>query len=143
MQLKHYESYKKLKGRKPVVEPCGVVINSGNFILGATPNGKVVFDGEFGNIEVKCSEEYSNVDPKGICFIAKSFCLVFDDVTEKIHINKNHTYYDQIQMQLALTVQTWCNFVFYTSTGLVTDRAFYDKEQRDKLHKSILKFSFH
>ena len=35
-------------------------------LLGATPDGKVVFDGEFGIIEVKCSEEYGNVDPKDI-----------------------------------------------------------------------------
>ena len=113
--IKYDESYKKLKGHKTVVEQCGIVINSENFILGATPDGKVVFDGEFGIIEVKCSEKYSNVDPKDISFISKNFCLVFDDVTGKIHINKNHTYYDQIQMQLALTTQAWCDLVFYTS----------------------------
>ena len=80
-----------------------------------------VFDGELGIIEVKCSEEYSNVDPKNICFISKNFSLVFDKVTEKIHINKNHTYYDQIQMQLALATQAWWDFVFYTSKGLVIE----------------------
>ena len=46
--IKHYESYTKLKGHKTVVEPCSLVINSKNFILGATSDGKVVFDGEFG-----------------------------------------------------------------------------------------------
>ena len=75
-------------------------------------------------------------------FISKNFCLGFDEVTEKIHINKNHTYYDQIQMQLALTTQTWCDFVFYTSTGLVTDGVFYDEEPLCKLQKSILDFYF-
>ena len=53
-----------------------------------TPDSKVAFDGEFGIIEAKFSEEYSNVDPKYICLISKNFCLVFEDVTEKIHINK-------------------------------------------------------
>ena len=33
--IKHFESYTKLKGPKTVVEPCGLVINSENFILGA------------------------------------------------------------------------------------------------------------
>ena len=141
--IKHYESYTKLKGHKTVVEPCGLAINSENFILGATPNGKVVFDGEFGIIGVKCSEEYNNVDPKYICFISKNFCLVFDDVTEKIHINKNHTYYDQIQMQLTLTTQAWCDFVFYASKGVVIDRVFYDKEHWGKLQELILDFYFH
>ena len=35
----------------------------------------------------------------------KNFYSVFGGVTEKIHINEKHTYYDQIQMQLALTTQ--------------------------------------
>ena len=59
--------------------------------------------GEFGINKVKRSGEYSNVDPKDIRFISKNFCLVFDNVTKKIHINKNLTYYYLIQMQLALT----------------------------------------
>ena len=88
-------------------------------------DGEVVFDGELGIIEVKCSEEYSNVDLKDIYFISKIFCLVFDDVTKKIHINKNHTYYDHIQMQLTLTTQIWRNFVFFKSKGLVIDKVFF------------------
>ena len=140
--IKH-ESYTKLKRHKIVIEPCGLIINSENFILGATPDGKVVFDGEFGITEVKSSEEYSNVDPKDMWFITKNFCLLFDDLTEKIHINKNHTYYDQIQMQLALTTQTSRDFVFYTSKGLVIDRFFYDKEHWGKLEKSILAVYFY
>ena len=59
-------------------------------MLGATPDGKVILDGEFGIIEVKCNEEHSNVDPRNICYFPKNSCLVFDDVTEKIHINKNY-----------------------------------------------------
>ena len=46
-------------------------------------------------------------------------------------------------MQLALTTQAWCDFVFYTSKGLVIDRVFYDKEDWGKLQKSILDFYFH
>ena len=45
-------------------------------------------------------------------------------------------------MQLALTTQTWCDFVFYTSKGLVTDGVFYDKEHWCKLQKFILDFYF-
>ena len=45
-------------------------------------------------------------------------------------------------MQLALTTQT-CDFVFYTSKGLVIDRVFYDKGHWGKLEKSILAVYFH
>ena len=77
IEIKHFESYIKLNGHKTVVETCGLVINSENFILGATPDCKVVFNEEFSIIEVKCSEEYSSVDPKDICFISKKLLFCF------------------------------------------------------------------
>ena len=46
-------------------------------------------------------------------------------------------------MQLVLTTEKWCDFVFYTSKGLVIDKSFYNKEHWGKLQKSILDFSFH
>ena len=46
-------------------------------------------------------------------------------------------------MQLALTTQTWCGLVFYTSKGLVINIVFYDKEHWSKLQESILDFYFH
>ena len=46
-------------------------------------------------------------------------------------------------MQLALTTQTWCDFVFYASKELVIDRVFYDKEHWGKLQKSIMKLLQH
>ena len=110
--IKSYESYAKLKRRKTVVESCALATNSENLVLGAATNREVVFETEFGIFEVKCSEKYSNVDPKDICFISKYFYRVFDDATEKMNVNKNHTYYEKIQMQLALTTQSWCDCGF-------------------------------
>ena len=46
-------------------------------------------------------------------------------------------------MHLALATQTWCDFVLYTSKGLVIDRVFYDKEHWGKLQKSFLDFYLH
>ena len=67
---------------------------------------KFYCDDEYGILEVKCSEEHSNIDPKDILFISNNSCIVYDEDHNKIHINKNHSYYDQIQMQLGLTTQT-------------------------------------
>ena len=61
-----------LSGYEVVGEPCGFVIDKNNFVVGATLDGKVVVDSEFGLLEVKCSEEYNNIDPKDICFISKN-----------------------------------------------------------------------
>ena len=54
--IKH-ENYLRLSGYEVVVEPCGFVIDKNNFVVGATPDCKIVVDGEFGLLEVKCSEE--------------------------------------------------------------------------------------
>ena len=45
-------------------------------------------------------------------------------------------------MQLALTTQTWCYFVFYTSKGLVIDRIRFDKDYWEELVSKILNFYF-
>ena len=138
--LKNYENSLRINGYKVVVEPCGFVIDENNFVLGCTPDGKVLFDGEFGILEIKCPEQFSNVDPKNICFIAKKPSLVYDE--EHIKINKDHPYYKQIQMQLALTTQTWCDFVCYTSKGLVIDRVAFDEHYWSILQREILEFYF-
>ena len=64
--IQSYEQYMKIKGH--VV----LFLDNVNYVLGATPDGKVFTNGEFGIIEVKCSEQYRDDDPKHICFIAKT-----------------------------------------------------------------------
>nr|XP_047145903.1 uncharacterized protein LOC124818853 [Hydra vulgaris] len=64
--ISNYEKYLLSENHVVTIEPCGLVIDKINFILGATPDRKVQVDGLFGIIEVKCSEEYKNIDPKDI-----------------------------------------------------------------------------
>ena len=59
-----------------------------------------------------------------------------------LHLNKNHSYYNQVQMQLAITCQTWCDFVLYTSKGLIIDRVKFDKDYWHSLQQRILSFYF-
>ena len=54
------------------VEPCGLVIDEQNYVLGATPDGKVNFNNSCGILEVKNSEEYKNVDPKDFALYLKT-----------------------------------------------------------------------
>ena len=89
---------------------------------GATPDAKITDTNAtslFGIAEVKCTEEYKDIDPKDICYISKEYCLSYDTDTGKITLNRDHSYYDQVQMQIALSTQTWCDFILYTSKGMV------------------------
>ena len=93
------------------ISPYGIVIelviDYENYIFGATPDGKVVHPTEispYGIVEIKCSEEYKNNDPLDTCYISMSSCLEIID--DNICRKKNHSYCDQVQMQLALTTQS-------------------------------------
>ena len=75
--IKPYGSYTNLKVDIAIAfETRGLLIDSATFILGATPDKKVVFDGKFGNMEFK------------YVLLLKTFFVVYIDVTHKICINK-------------------------------------------------------
>ena len=72
--LQQYEKFMKSKQHHIQVENIGLVIDYENYILGATPDGKVVDPTEiypYGIIEIKCSEEYKNNDPLDICLFSR------------------------------------------------------------------------
>ena len=104
--IQSYETYMEMSNCKVVVNRCGLIVDPKHFVLGATPDGKV-YDGiSFGILEVKCTEHYKDIDPKDICFMSKDPCIIYDKETDSLHINKKHSYYNQVQMQLALSCQT-------------------------------------
>ena len=91
-------------------------------------------------MEIKCPEQFKDIDPKNICHISKNPSVVLDG--GKLRINRDHSYYKQIQMQLALTTQTWCDFILYTSKGLIIDRVPFDKQYWSRLHAHVMGFYF-
>ena len=103
--LQKYEQYYESCGHKIHVESSGLVIRPNSFILGATPEGRVIDVKEkdiFGLVEIKCPQQYCDFDMADIDQVQKNFCLK-PDTNGTIRINKDHAYYDQIIMQMALT----------------------------------------
>ena len=139
--VSYYEKYFKSHGYDIKVEPCGLVVDEQNYVLRASLDGKVILNDSYGILEVKCSEEYKNVDPKDVCFISKNPCIRYCKNSKKI-ICKTHSYYEQIQMQLALICQSFCNFIFYKNKGMLVDRVEFDESARNKLSERVLKFYF-
>ena len=82
------------------------------------------------------------IDPKDVSFVAKNPCIRYCKNSKKITICKTHSYYNQIQMELALTCQSFCDFVFYTNKGMVIDRVEFDESAWSKLSERVLKFYF-
>ena len=141
--ITRYEQYMKFCNYNVQVEKCGLVLDSVNFVLGASPYGKVIDSAEtmkFGIMEVKCSEEYKDFDPKSISFISKTSCIEL--VGNDLKLKKSHSYYDQVQLQLALTTHSWCDFVLFTLKGMVIDRVQFDPEHWKALKDKLLRFYF-
>ena len=144
--LEKYTTYMRMVlSRNILIENCGFVIDKNNYVMGATPDAKITDTSAtslFGIAEVKCTEEYKDIDPKDICYISNEFCLSYDTDTGNTTLNRDHSYYDQVQMQIALSTQTWCDFILYASKGMVIDRIPFNSVHWEHLKCNILKFYF-
>ena len=140
--IPNYGKYFKSNSHDIKVEPCGLVIDEQNYILGAISDGKVSFNDSYSILESKASEEYKNVDPKDVFFISKNPCIRYCKNSKNVTICKTHSYYDQIQMLIALTCQSFCNFIFCTNKGMVIDQVKFDESAWNKLRQRVLKFYF-
>ena len=144
--IKVYCNYFKMIGHQLTYDKSGLVINPEYYYMGASPDGKIIdlsFDGhkKFGIVEVKCPEQFKDVDPKHAAWVSDKFCLQISDDGE-LRINKDHAYYDQIQHQLALTGCHFCDFVVYTFKGTAIDRVYFDIEHWKRLCDKICTFYF-
>ena len=118
-------------------------ICSCSFVLGASPDGKVIDISEgdiFGLVEIKCPEQYREYDPIDAARVAPNFCLIY--ANGNLKINKNHSYYDQITMQMALTGTKWCDFVVYTKKGMAIDRVYFNQNDWNELIQNIYTYYF-
>ena len=141
--LQKYEDYFKNLNHELQITTSGVVIQSNAFILGASPDGKVIDHAEgdiYGLVEIKCPEKYHDFDLADIAQVEKNFCLHM--INDQIKINKEHPYYDQITMQMALTGTSWCDFVVYSQKSLIIDRVYYDDQHWRNIQRKIYEFYF-
>ena len=87
--------------------------------IGASPDG-LVYDPSsvndpHGLLEIKCPASAESTSLEALCS-KSNFYLQYAD--GKYHLKKNHDYYYQIQGQLHVTCQSWCDFVVWTPLGV-------------------------
>ena len=112
------------------VAPSGFLISSEHPFLGASPDG-AVYDpantlSPFGFLEVKCPYTARNILPSEAC-LDSTFCCDLDPQTGSLVLKRNHSYYCQIQGQMAIGERPWCDFVIYTQRGIHVQREFFDE----------------
>ena len=117
----------------------GLVINVDHPHLGTSPDGVVdcceKCQDRCGVLEIKCPYKHRNASVYEACQ-DKSFCCSV--LKGKISLKKTHSFYYQIQGQMALTGRHWCDFFVWTLKGHYVERIPFDasfwKEMSSKLN---------
>ena len=102
---------------------CGLFIRETKQFLGASPD-----------LLVECS-----CCGKGILEVKCPFCIAndipthlnLDDlvrINDEVTLKRKHSYYAQVQGQLAVTKREWCHFLVYTKTGYHLECIQLDKD---------------
>lgn len=114
------------------ISKSGFIISEDHPFLGASPDA-VVYDPTdnepFGLAEVKCPYSCRNLLPSEAC-LRPNFCsIIVHDVNSqpKVQLKRSHSYYSQVQGQLAISKRAWCDFIIYTEKGINIERIRYDQ----------------
>ena len=122
------------------VSECGLFLHPVYKILGATPDRLVNDPNSLpseGLLEVKCPWKHCHCTVKDAC-MDPSFCCELQCGIPCL--KSSHVYYYQIQGQLAITRQSWCDFVVYTTQDLHVERIFFNREFWSFVEGKLIEF---
>lgn len=92
--------------------------------LGATPDVTVYdlsnLEQPFGFLEVKCPYFHRDCTPLEACF-SPGFCCtaqLHSNQSQTLQLRHSHTYFAQVQGQIAVGERAWCDFVVYAQKGI-------------------------
>ena len=111
--------------KKLSVLETGLFVSCENPIFGASPDGIVSCDcHESGLLEIKCPWTHRD---KSVIDYTKLEASCLEVVDNKIALKKSHSYYYQVQMQLAVTGYSWCDFFLCTTKDSFQQKIYFDK----------------
>jgi hypothetical protein len=125
-----YAQILKNLGHKNVsVHESGLVIVARNMFIGASPDGMVSCDccGQ-GILEIKCPLSIAHLNPKDA-----PLAYLQEVAGGSRHLKENHSYYSQIQTQMAATGKMWCDFFIFTRHGYYLERIDFNANHWKKL----------
>ena len=120
LALQAYEKQSNTKVKRPV----GLIVHPQYPFLAATPDGVV---SEELIVEVKCPKSAENKSLQELAakpLSGGSNTFFLDD---KLHLKTSHTYYTQVQCQLACTGAKFCDFFVWTPSEVVCQRIARDE----------------
>jgi len=92
----------------------------------------------YGFLEIKCPYSVRNKTPLEAAANSSFYSTIESD--GDLVLKKSHSYYSQIQGQMAIGECTWCDFVVYTSKGLSVQQILYDHQYWTDNSPKLLSF---
>ena len=127
----HYEKTKSEELGKPVTtKDCGLFVHSHYGWLAGTPDATVHIDDTYepvGILEIKCPYSFRFLTVRDAT--ASSSAIHADG--ENVQLKRNYKYYDQVQVQLAVTSANWCDFCIFTTKGIAIEHIASDMHWRE------------
>ena len=143
--ISKYVEYQKSNGH-PDLTVCasGFIVSTSHPFLGASPDGAVYDPSNslqpFGFLEIKCPYSARDMSPLEAC-MNSGFCCRVDSTTECVRLKESHTYFSQVQGQMAIGCRPWCDFVLYTNKGISVEKiSFNESFWNDKLLPRLISF---
>ena len=98
--------------------------------MGASPDGAVYDpshkDAPFGFVEIKCPYSVRDLTPIEASH-TPGFCCVENNLGN-LELKEKHSYFVQVQGQMAIGERPWCDFVIYTQKGINVQRISFNQD---------------
>lgn len=117
--LNKYQQHKRFLFKK-----CGLFIDPVHTFLAASPDGIIPSNKKI--VEIKCPFSLFKDNPKRAPYFTNST------------LNRNHKYYFQVQLQMYVMKMYTCDFVVYTSKGILIDSITYDSDFTEKMIDDLI-----
>eukprot|EP00057_Strongylocentrotus_purpuratus_P024576 XP_011679050.1 PREDICTED: uncharacterized protein LOC105445328 [Strongylocentrotus purpuratus] len=119
-----YLQVMKSKGHEEIeVKECGIFFHPEKTFIGASPDGLVSCksgcnackreDDRYGILEIKCPVSLKPGETPG----PRNTGYIKESARDRNVLSTQHTYYHQVQTQLAVTGLPWCDFFVYNHYG--------------------------
>ena len=136
-----YEEHMRSKGHLVDVQQTGLQIHQTIPFLAASPDRLVndpSCEPSAGLLEVKCMPSISS-QPESHVGKKKGFCLVEDG--KSAGLSERHSYFYQIQGQLACTGRSWCDFAIMSrSQDLYVERVWFNDNFWQPVCRRLVRF---
>jgi len=138
-------------GEDMVVQPTGLHLLPEKSFLGASSDGKILCRSTdtccYGCLEIKCP--YSIKGAITIELTPMEIAEQFPDFFMKkgsddlLHLPTDHSYYAQVQGEMAILGVEWCDFVVYSNGTVAVDRILADADYWKNLEEKLEQFYFY